>query len=116
MGFVATPQIVTHHGVSVGGLLLLDQEMRDAPIHVALTGRRGDPRAKALAAGALALPTWYRRVEWVGEELGPIMHEDVAYPALGYPAAFVCSGTECSTPARTPEVLRSRFDRMEAGH
>jgi hypothetical protein len=74
-------------------------------------GSKTDPRSAALFRAALAIPTYYKRIEWADPAQGPLPNVDVTYPNLGKPAAFFCTGTACSAPAFTLDQLAQRLAR-----
>jgi hypothetical protein len=111
MRYLATPDIALARQFAVGGLLLADDEISAAPLHVAVIGSKTDPRSAALFRAALAIPTYYKRIEWADPAQGPLPNVDVTYPNLGKPAAFFCTGTACSAPAFTLDELAQRLAR-----
>jgi len=94
-----------------GGVLLADLELRTEPLHVTVVGRRDDPGTQVLLRAAGALPPAYKRIELLDEREGPLPREDVTYPRLGRPAAFVCTEGRCSAPSFTAEELASRLKK-----
>jgi hypothetical protein len=111
MHYLATPDIALARQFAVGGLLLADDEISTAPLHVAVIGSKSDPRSAALFHAALAIPSYYKRIEWADPAEGPLPNADVIYPNLGKPAAFFCTGTACSAPAFTLDQLAQRLAR-----
>jgi uncharacterized protein YyaL (SSP411 family) len=107
--FLSLPEVARRF--STATVLLADLELRADPLHVTVVGPRDDPRSKALLSAALAEPAGYRRIELWDRREGPLPREDVRYPQLAEPAAFVCTAGRCSAPARTPEELRARLAR-----
>ncbi len=95
-------------------VLLADAELSAEPIHVAVVGPRDDARTRALFAAAVRLPAPYKRIELWDRREGRLENSDVEFPELDAPAAFACSGARCSLPARTPEDLRRRVERLSA--
>lgn len=59
MRFLATPGVADRRGFLVGGILLADSELRAAPVHIVIVGRKSDPGAGALFAAALKQPFTY---------------------------------------------------------
>ena len=110
MRFLATPEIARK--VFTSGVLLADRDLANEPLHVAIVGRKGDPRALALFRAALAIPTDYRRIDWVDPDEAPLPNSDVEYPSLDRPAAFACAGERCSSPAFEPADVRKRADSL----
>jgi uncharacterized protein YyaL (SSP411 family) len=95
--YLAVPS-VTEAAFTEPGVLLADAELGSEPLHVTVVGSKRDSGARALFDAALRIASTYRRIEWWDPAEGPLPNADVAYPALKKPAAFVCSGTACSTP------------------
>ncbi len=95
-----------------GGLLLAALESRQPPTHITVVGASQDPRTMALLKVAVGAPTAALRLDrWEpGTPLPP--HSEVAYPDLGYPAAFLCSGNRCSRPLATADELRQAWSRL----
>ncbi len=94
------------------GVLLAAEELGSEPAHVAIVGSKRDPAARELQLAALALALPYRRVEWYDASEGALPRDDVPYPELDKPAAFVCSAGRCSAPAFEPDELRQRLARL----
>lgn len=111
MRYLATPDIALTRRFGVGGLLLADDEITNGPLHVAVVASKSDPLAATLFHAALAIPTAYKRVEWVDSAEGPLPNADVTYPNLGRAAAFFCTATACSPPFFTKEQLALRLAR-----
>jgi uncharacterized protein len=111
MKFVSTPQLALNHGIQVAGLLLADNENSSPAVHIVIVGKKSDPAAAAMFRFAAGIPTAYRRLEWYDSTEGPLLNMDVDYPDLGKAAAFLCTGTACSSPAFTTEQLATRAAR-----
>jgi hypothetical protein len=111
MQYLATPDVALSRRFAVGGLLLADDEISSSPLHVAVIGAKSDPGAVALFRAAIAIPTFYKRVEWADPAQGSLPNADVTYPNLGKPAAFFCTGAVCSAPAFTVDQLAQRLAR-----
>jgi len=109
MRYLATPDIALTRQFAVGGLLLADDEMSGGPLHVAVIGSKSDPTAAMLFHASLAMPTAYKRIEWVDAAEGPLPNADITYPNLGRPAAFFCTATACSPPCFTKDQLALRL-------
>jgi len=90
------------------GLLLATDELAAAPRHLTVVGARDDARSRALHAAAIALPGWYQRIDWQVPGEPPPPGNEVAFPSLTEPAAFLCTGNACSPPARSPAQLAER--------
>jgi uncharacterized protein len=77
-----------------------------------IVGHKDDPKAQALAAVARALPSRYKRLEWLDPREGKLPNPDVEYPDLGEPAAFACSNRICSFPSFSAEELETNVKQM----
>ncbi len=113
MKYLAAPQVAGKRAWGVGGILLADQELTAEPIHITIVGPKNDPAAKALFQTALSWPTGYKRVEWYDRREGPLAKMDVEYPELAKPAAFLCTGTTCSSPMFTIEKMVQKRDKTK---
>jgi uncharacterized protein YyaL (SSP411 family) len=113
MRYLATPDVALSRRVAVAGVLLADDENSGPALHIAIVGGKKDRASLELYRIALAFPGGYKRVEWYDEAEGPLPNADVEYPHFGKPAAFVCTGTSCSQPAKTAADLQKRLDRVK---
>ena len=109
MRYLATPQIAGVIGAPIAGILLADDEMSGPPLHITVVGPKSSAGAAELFATALRAPTAYQRVEWWDSAEGPLPNSDVEYPQFAFPAAFLCMGNACSSPAKTPEALAAKL-------
>ena len=50
-----------------------------------------------------------KRIEWQDPREPPLPNSDVVFPDLGKPAAFLCTGTACSSPMFTPAELAKKL-------
>jgi uncharacterized protein YyaL (SSP411 family) len=88
-------------------ILLADQEMEVAPVHITIVGPRSDEVAQDLYLAALCYPTDYLQVEWYDKSEGALPNPEIEYPQLKRPAAFACTDGECSPPVFDPESLHA---------
>jgi uncharacterized protein YyaL (SSP411 family) len=107
--FLATPRVIESRRFWVAGILLANDELATDPPHVTVIGAANDPGAINLYAAALRHPGSYLRLEWQDPAGPPLPNEDVAYPKLKRPAAFLCTGNTCSAPITDPEKLTQRM-------
>ncbi len=84
------------------GVMLADQELANAPLHITIVGGKGDAAALALHQAALAYPANYKRVDWWDRAEGPMPNPDITYPELPKAAAFACTARSCSLPIFSP--------------
>lgn len=96
------------------GLLQVDREMAEDPVHLAVVGQKRDPMARALHAAALAYPASYRRVEWWDRAEGPLPNPDIRYPDMAEAAAYGCANKVCSLPSFTPDDFTASLDTLFA--
>jgi uncharacterized protein len=104
--------------VPAAGVLLADDELSSAPLHLTIVGSKKDPVARALFKAAAAYPTDYKRLEWFDKREGKMPNADVRYPtSLPKAAAFICTGQRCSTPIYDPQKLATRIQSLQSnGH
>jgi uncharacterized protein len=106
MRYLATPEVARDGAEAT--ILLADGELFQDPVHIAVVGRKDDPKAAALFRAALAYPSGYKRVEWLDRREGPLPNADVEYPELPGAAAFVCANQRCSLPIAEPEKIAAK--------
>ncbi len=96
--------------ISEPGILLLNEELSRAPIHVTLIGDPADSRAEELWKAILEIPEFYLQVERFSSAEAQMLGnrgEKIRYPKIGQPAAFLCANRTCSLPIFHPGELRS---------
>jgi uncharacterized protein len=111
MRYLADPQVAGSRYFMVAGLLLADGEMTSDPLHVTVVGSKSDPTAQALFATAAKFYKPYKRLEWLDPAEGPLPNADVPYPILPRSAAFICTGSACSSPAFTVADLQRKLNK-----
>lgn len=94
------------------GILLADEELGEAPLHLVVVGARKDPASRALFDTALRTPGSYKRLEWWDRNEGKLPNPDVEYPKLPRAAGYVCSSGRCSLPSFEPEKYRQAIERL----
>jgi uncharacterized protein YyaL (SSP411 family) len=114
MKFIAAPEIAAQRRWLIGGLLLADRDMSADPIHIAIVGPKADAAAAELFAIATRFPVSYKRVEWYDSAEGSLPRNDVEYPTLKKPAAFLCVGTACSSPQSDPRKFSDMLQKVLA--
>lgn len=108
--YLAAPMIAKY--LPTGGTLLADREFSSDPVHITIVGHKNDPAAQALFRAAAAYPSGYLRLEWWDTREGRLPNPDVQYPELKTAAAFICTGTTCSSPIHEAEAVRAKADRL----
>jgi len=98
MRFLAADAVV-QNAFEEAGILLADEELGRAPLHLVVVGGKQDAAARALFDAALRAPGSYKRLEWWDPAEGPLPHADVQYPRFARAAAYVCTAGRCSTPS-----------------
>jgi uncharacterized protein YyaL (SSP411 family) len=108
--YLASPSTTDAHWPA--GPLLAAFEISRDPIHVTIVGPWDNPAAKSLHETALAAGVSYLRLDSWDPSQGPPVRDDIRYPQLSKPAAFMCSDGSCSTPitdsAKLLKQLRQR--------
>ena len=113
MAYLASPAL-TGSGRFLPAALLADAEMQGGPLHITVVGHKDDPAAQALHAAALAYPAVYKQLDWWDKREGALPNPEVSYPELSRAAAFVCTGSTCSSPIFDPVRLAPTVDRLTA--
>jgi uncharacterized protein YyaL (SSP411 family) len=102
------------HYAYVGGYLLAQSEAQGDPMHVVVLGARSDATARDLFLTAIAVPIYYKQIEWIdpddNEQAGSLKN----YPHPGKPAAFLCANQTCSAPVFTRADLEKLLRRVQA--
>jgi hypothetical protein len=109
MRYLAAPEVAGTRRWLVGGILLADREMAVEPLHVTIVGKKDDALARDLYAAALTIPRSYVRIEWYNASEGPLPRMDVQFPTLPTAAAFICTGSSCSSPAKDVASFREKL-------
>ena len=95
------------------GILLVDRELARDPAHLVVVG--SGRAAQTLHRRAAGFISPYMRLEWWDRSAGPLMHQDVSYPAFDRPAGYVCVAQRCSSPsfdaARYEQQIRRLLGR-----
>ncbi len=110
MRYLASPDVARRF--SSAATLLVDDDLRRAPLHVTIVGPRDDPRSRELVRTALAHADAFKRVELWDRRDGPLPRTDVDYPWLETAAAFVCRDGRCSAPLPTAAALSDRMSKQ----
>jgi hypothetical protein len=96
-----------------GGILLANQDVTEAPIHVAIVGTAKCPDAVALHMAALRSIASHELIE-IRDPADPSrLPTSVMYPKLDRAALFLCTARACSSPVFKPEDARKRIQHAE---
>jgi len=113
MGYLTSPPILDAFGF-LPDVLLVEDELRNEPVHVTIVGAKDDPRSAALYRAALAYPLANKRAEWWDKREGKLANIDVDYPDYpDGPAAFACTSTFCSYPVTEPAEIAGQLDGLK---
>ena len=96
-----------------GGILLANQDLNQAPIHVTIVGSFSSADAMALHAAALRSIASHELIEIRDPSDPSPLPTSVVYPRLSRPALFLCTQTACSSPIFHPEEVRGKIRRAE---
>lgn len=96
------------------GILLADMEIGRDPLHITIVGHKDDALARSLFEAGRRYFSVYKRLEWWDKREGPLPRNDVEYPELSKPAAFICTNKRCSLPLFTPEKLSQTIKSFSA--
>jgi len=102
--YLAAPKIALAE-LTEPGILLADAELHTDPLHLTVSGAKGDPEAAALFSTLQHLPQWYKRIDWWDRREGDLPNPDVSYPPTKRAAAFVCTENRCSLPMYKAEQI-----------
>jgi hypothetical protein len=95
------------------GILLANQDVTEAPIHVTIVGASKHPDAMALHAAALRSVASHELIEVRDPSDPSPLPTSVSYPKLERPALFLCTASACSSPVFKAEDVRARIQRAE---
>lgn len=109
MRYLATPAIGEDRPAYTGGLLLAAAELAAEPLHFTIVGGRKEPAARELFATALRAATQYKVTEWYDPAAGKLPYQELEFPNLTVPAAFVCANGTCSAPIKDVAALRKKL-------
>lgn len=100
--------------VEEAGLLLADEEISRAPLHLTVVGSKKDVIARTLFGQANHVPTFYLRVEWIDRSEAALPNQDVVYPTFTKAAGFSCEAQRCSAPCFTASDYASAIAGLTA--
>jgi uncharacterized protein YyaL (SSP411 family) len=96
-----------------GGVLLANQDVTEAPIHIAIVGSVKSPDAVALHTAALRSIASHELIE-IRDPADPSpLPTSVRYPKFDRAALFLCTASACSSPVFKPEDVRRRIQHAE---
>jgi uncharacterized protein len=97
-----------------GGVLLANQDVTAAPIHVTILGSAADPNFTALHIAALRSITSHELIETLDPFDPKTSPSTIAYPHLTRAALFLCTASACSSPVFQPNQVRARIERAQS--
>jgi len=92
-------------------ILLANQDITEAPLHVTVLGSPSDPGSGALHTAALRSIASHELIE-LRDPAGPTP-TSITYPKLNRAALFLCSAQACSSPVFRPEDVRAKVQRAQ---
>jgi uncharacterized protein len=95
------------------GILLANQDVTEAPIHVTILGSPKSADAHALHNAALRSITSHELIEMRDPADKSPLPTTVSYPRLDRAALFLCTATACSSPVFKPEDVRGKVQRAQ---
>lgn len=111
MRYLAADAVV-HNAFEEAGILLADEELGRAPLHLVVVGGKQDATARALFDAALRAPGNHKRLEWWDRAEGELPHADVQYPRFARAAGYVCTAGRCSTPSFAADAYTRAIDGL----
>ena len=95
------------------GVLLANEDMTEAPIHVTVVGAATSAEVMALHAAALRSITSHELIE-IRDPADPApLPTSVTYPPLKRAALFLCTAQACSSPIFRGEDVRAKIQRAQ---
>jgi len=92
-------------------ILLANQDITEAPLHVTVLGSPSDSGSRALHTAALRSISSHELIEL--RDPASTTPSSIAYPKLNRPALFLCSAQACSSPVFRPEEVRAKVQRAQ---
>ena len=90
------------------GILLANQDVTEAPLHVTIVGPVKNPSSIMLRNAALRSIASHELIELRDPSDPSPLPTRVAFPQLDHPALFLCSERSCSSPVFAPENVRTK--------
>jgi uncharacterized protein len=112
MRYLASPQVALKP--LSAGVLLANQDVTEAPIHVTILGSPTEPNFTALHAAALRSITSHELIETRDPSDPNPAPSTIAYPHLTRAALFLCTARACSSPIFQPDQVRARIERAQS--
>ena len=109
MRYLVTPAIADRP--LSGGELLAINETTHVPLHVAIIGPADNQSSRQLYDTALRSLRNYERLDWIPSSSEEGKREDIAFPAVGQPAAFVCEDLHCGSPIYLASELTASIEK-----
>jgi hypothetical protein len=96
------------------GILLANQEMTEAPLHVTVVGTASSREALALHDAALRSIRSHELIELRDPSNPHALPTSITYPRLDRAALFLCTARACSSPVFDSEMVRGKIERAES--
>jgi len=95
------------------GILLANEDMTEAPIHVTVVGSPSNPDTSALHAAALRSIASHELIE-VRDPADPApLPTSIDFPRLDRPALYLCTARACSSPVFHDQDVRKKIQRAQ---
>jgi uncharacterized protein YyaL (SSP411 family) len=91
------------------GILLANQDLTEAPIHITILGSLSNPEAVALHIAALRSIASHELIELRDPSDPSPLPTSVTYPRLDRAALFLCTARACSSPVFHFEDVRGKI-------
>ncbi len=95
------------------GILLANEDMTEAPLHVTVVGARASQDSVALHTAALRTIASHELIEVRDPDDPSPLPTNVTYPQLKRPALFLCTARACSSPVFEAGEVRGKIERAE---
>jgi uncharacterized protein len=95
------------------GILLANQDLTEAPIHITILGSPSNPEAVALHAAALRSIASHELIELRDPSDPSPLPTNVIYPRLDRAALFLCTARACSSPVFHFEDVYGKIQRAQ---
>ncbi|MGD0631779.1 MAG: hypothetical protein ABR987_20805, partial [Terracidiphilus sp.] len=95
------------------GILLANEDMNEAPIHVTVVGSPASPDTISLHSAALRSIASHELIEMRDPADPAPLPTSIDYPVLNRPALFLCTARACSSPVFHGQDVRQKILRAQ---